>query len=214
MTARTPAPHLSVAVLAYNEHDNLPIALEELLRELATCGVSWELLIIDDGSTDGTGQLADQLAGDRPGVRVLHHPQNLGLGGGYRTGFREARGEWLTFFPADAQFPASIIGTFLRASRDADMVLGYLPAARLVGSRCRWPSAPVQADVRTFRFQASCFSDASCSASFLVSEGRGGGGMELIGASRGPTGGQRADRGAAGAAVTPRSTTCARSWPT
>jgi glycosyltransferase involved in cell wall biosynthesis len=82
---------------------------------------------VDDGSSDGTGPLADSLTHDQPGVRVVHHAENLGLGGGYRTGFREARGEWLTFFPADAQFPASIIGQFWQHTHCADMVLGYLP---------------------------------------------------------------------------------------
>jgi glycosyltransferase involved in cell wall biosynthesis len=121
-------PQLSVVVLAFNEEKNLQPAVAELLGELKTLGRSWELVIVDDGSSDGTGQLADALAAREPGVRVVHHPRNLGLGGGYRTGFREARGEWLTFFPADAQFPATIISQFVAASGDADMVLGYLPA--------------------------------------------------------------------------------------
>lgn len=128
-------PRVSVCVLAFNEVDNLPVAIEEMLGELRGLAIPWELLIIDDGSTDGTGELAEQLAEDQPGIRVVHHPQNLGLGGGYRTGFREARGEWVTFFPADAQFPASIVGQFLGRSAGADMVVGYLPDARpgLVG---------------------------------------------------------------------------------
>jgi dolichol-phosphate mannosyltransferase len=122
------APQLSVVVLAYNEEKNLRPAVAELLGELTRLGRSWELVIVDDGSSDRTGELADAIAREESGVRVLHHGVNLGLGGGYRTGFREARGEWLTFFPADAQFPAAIIGKFVGASRDADMVLGYLPA--------------------------------------------------------------------------------------
>jgi glycosyltransferase involved in cell wall biosynthesis len=122
------APQLSVVVLAYNEEKNLVAAVSELLTELKGLGLSWELVIVDDGSRDHTGELADAIAREERWVRVVHHPENLGLGGGYRTGFREARGEWLTFFPADAQFPASIIGMFMSASHDADMVLGYLPA--------------------------------------------------------------------------------------
>lgn len=127
MSASVSAPQLSVVVLAFNEVDNLRPAVAELLQELKALGRSWELVIVNDGSRDGTGALAELLASEEPGVRVVHHPENLGLGGGYRTGFREARGQWLTFFPADAQFPARIIGQFFAHTDGADMVLGYLP---------------------------------------------------------------------------------------
>jgi dolichol-phosphate mannosyltransferase len=120
-------PELSVVVLAFNEVENLRPAADELRQELLQLGCVWELLIVDDGSNDGTGPLADCLAAEHAGLRVVHHAENLGLGGAYRTGFREARGEWLTFFPADAQFPASIIGQFWAQRASADMVLGYLP---------------------------------------------------------------------------------------
>jgi len=186
------SPHLTVAVLAFNEHDNLRIAVSELLGELAASGVSWELVIIDDGSSDGTGPLADQLAIEQAGVRVVHHAQNLGLGGGYRTGFREALGEWLTFFPADAQFPATIIGTFLRESHGHDMVLGYLPARHdLVGRALSLAErALYKMMFRTFpRFQGiMLFRRKLLSELPLVSHGRGWAVvMELIlRASRGP----------------------------
>lgn len=193
----TSSPHLSVVVLAFNEHDNLRQAVGELLAELVAIGVSWELLIVDDGSSDGTGPLADQLAQEEPGVRVVHHAQNLGLGGGYRTGFREVRGEWLTFFPADAQFPATIIGTFLRASAATDtarvdMVLGYLPARHDVLGRALSLAerALYKLMFRTFpRFQGiMLFRRRLLSELPLVSEGRGWAVvMELIlRASRGP----------------------------
>src|SRR4051794_3151600 len=135
MTQSAARPHVSVVILAYNEVSNLGPAVEEMLVELKGLGRSWEFLIVDDGSTDGTGALADQLAAAEPHMRVIHHGTNLGLGGGYRTGFREARGDWLTFFPADGQFPADIVSLFVSRSDDADMVLGYLPERKhgLVG---------------------------------------------------------------------------------
>lgn len=124
----TEAPDLSVVVLAYNEEANLRIAVEEILGVLRALPRSWELIIVDDGSSDGTGRVADVLATEEPRVRVVHHGTNRGLGGGYRTGFAEARGERLTFFPADGQFPATIITQFLgEMGTELDMVLGYLP---------------------------------------------------------------------------------------
>jgi glycosyltransferase involved in cell wall biosynthesis len=123
-------PQLSVVILAYNEERNFPGACGEILETLQTLPVTSELLIVDDGSSDRTGTLADDVAARMARVRVIHHPTNLGLGGGYRTGFTHAAGEFVTFFPADGQFPPSIIPGFLGAMDRADMVLGYLPDRR------------------------------------------------------------------------------------
>jgi glycosyltransferase involved in cell wall biosynthesis len=118
---------LSVIVLAYNEELSLEDAVQEIAAVLQSLGRAFELIIVNDGSTDRTGQIADQLVGEIDSARVVHHRTNLGLGGGYRTGFSEARGDWITFFPADGQFPATIISQFVPLLVGADMVLGYLP---------------------------------------------------------------------------------------
>jgi dolichol-phosphate mannosyltransferase len=124
------APELTAVIMAFNEVANLEPVVREILASLSALRVSYELLVIDDGSTDGTGPLADRLAQEHEGVRVHHHHVNAGLGGVYRTGFREARGRYLTFFPADGQFPASIIEAFLPLMAECDLVLGYLPERR------------------------------------------------------------------------------------
>lgn len=187
------APELSVIVLAYNEANNVRPALFELLAELNRLGRRYELIVVDDGSTDATGSLAETVAEAEPRMRVVHHPQNLGLGGGYRTGFREARGDWLTFFPADGQFPAEIIGQFWAHTQQADMVLGYLPARRNdpVGKALSLAERLLyRAMFRSFpRFQGILlFRRRLLQELPLVSEGRGWAiVMELIlRASRGP----------------------------
>lgn len=122
---------LTVVVCAFNEVENLADAVEELRVVLVSLAVPCELVIVDDGSTDGTGRLADEIAAAHPDqIRVVHHGENLGLGGAYRTGFAAARGEFLTFFPADSQFPASIIADFWPLTADHDLILGYLPLRR------------------------------------------------------------------------------------
>ena len=132
----TLAPRVSVVIMAWNESASLPTVVREIHAELVRLDTSFEILIVDDGSSDGTSQLADQLAGTLPGLRVHHHGQNRGLGGVYRTGFALARGEFLTFFPADGQFPAGIIGDYLPAMDGADMILGVLPERkRPLGAR-------------------------------------------------------------------------------
>lgn len=120
-------PLVSVFVMAFNEAANLPATCHELHTVLFSLSQPFELVIVDDGSSDETARIADELAHKLPHVRVIHHAKNEGLGGVYRTGFSEARGTYLTFFPADGQFPADIIPQFLKLMSDCDLVLGYLP---------------------------------------------------------------------------------------
>ncbi len=118
---------LTVAILAYNEESNLRSVVNEMVDELSTLTEPWEIMIVNDGSKDGTGRVADEIAREEPRVRVVHHEVNKGLGGGYRTGFDQAKGTFLIFFPADGQFPPDIITRFFRQMGDLDMLLGYLP---------------------------------------------------------------------------------------
>jgi len=123
-------PDVTVVVMAYNEAATLSAVVEELRGALEARGRLWELVIVDDGSTDGTSQEADRLAATYVGVRAIHHPLNLGLGAVYRTGFGTARGYHVTFFPADGQFPATILADFRTAIESADLVLGTLTERR------------------------------------------------------------------------------------
>jgi glycosyltransferase involved in cell wall biosynthesis len=125
-----PVASVTVVVMTYNEVDNLEAVVRELLDTLAPLPLELDLLILDDGSTDGSAELADRLGAEHAAVRVVHHRENRGLGGVYRTGFAEARGEVVTFAPADGQFPADTVVTFLDAIRDCDLVLGSLPGLR------------------------------------------------------------------------------------
>jgi glycosyltransferase involved in cell wall biosynthesis len=116
--------------MAYNEAASLKMVADEIMAVLQRLRITYELLVIDDGSTDETGEIADHLAHQSGLVRVVHHAPNGGLGAVYRTGFAEARGFYLTFFPADGQFPASTIEHFLAVMPHQDMVLGYIPRRR------------------------------------------------------------------------------------
>lgn len=120
-------PGLSVVVMAYNEVGSLKAVVQEIDRTLAALQRRYEIIVVDDGSTDGTGAIADRLAQEWDHVRIIHHQINQGLGGVYRTGFKQAQRELVTFFPADGQFPAEIIQQFAPLMENADMVLGYLP---------------------------------------------------------------------------------------
>ncbi len=125
-----PALDLTVVVMTFNEVATFRTTVDEIRTELSRLGRPWEILIVDDGSTDGSGAEADALAAADPHLRVVHHPVNRGLGGVYRTGFDAAAGTYVTFFPADGQFPAAIIGEFREGIEGVDMVLGLLPPRR------------------------------------------------------------------------------------
>lgn len=109
---------------AFDEVMNLERVVDEALAALAAFASDGEVLIVDDGSRDGTGALADALSARFPNVRTIHHPANLGFSGAMASGFREAAGDWIFLAPADGQMELDEIGRFLTASRNADIVIG------------------------------------------------------------------------------------------
>ena len=121
-----PPDGISVIVMTFNEAASLGATIDELHAALSGLGRPFEIIVVDDGSTDESPAVA-KAAGTRLGtVRVVTHDRNLGLGSVYRTGFKEARQSLVTFFPADGQFPASIVGQFARAIEGHDAVFGTL----------------------------------------------------------------------------------------
>jgi glycosyltransferase involved in cell wall biosynthesis len=123
-------PALSIIIMAFNETETISAAVREIHAAAGRTGRAFEILVVDDGSTDSTGARADELARDLPEVRVIRHPVNTGLGGVYRTGFTEARGDLVTFFPADGQFPGSIVERYVPAMDGVDLILGCVDPGR------------------------------------------------------------------------------------
>lgn len=121
---------VSVIIMAYNEAQSVRAVLQELDREMEGSGYIHETIVVDDGSTDGTGQEALAYAMGRPHIRVIPHSTNRGIGEVYRSGFAAATGTYVSFLPADGQFPARIIRDFVELMSSADLVLGFLPNRR------------------------------------------------------------------------------------
>lgn len=123
-----------VLLPTYNEIDNLRILVDGILAHAPSA----HILVIDDASPDGTGQLADRLAAERPGVvAVLHRPGKQGLGTAYLRGFRYAldRGyERVVTMDADLSHSPEHLPAILRAATAADIVVGcrYMPGGRTV----------------------------------------------------------------------------------
>jgi len=118
---------ISVVILAFNEEESLEAVVHEVDAVLQTVGRDYEVIIVDDGSTDDTGAIADRMARENRRIRVTHHSINKGLGEAYRTGFALVQGDLITFFAADGEIPAATIKEFTPLMDKADMVLGYLP---------------------------------------------------------------------------------------
>lgn len=94
---------LSVVVPVYNEIGCLDPLVDRVRGALDSAGIDWELLLVDDGSTDGSGERMDELAAADERVRVLHFVANCGQTSGLDAGFREARADYIGLLDADLQ---------------------------------------------------------------------------------------------------------------
>lgn len=115
---------VTLFVPAYNEVANLEGAVGDIAA-VAQALADYEIIVVDDGSTDGTAELADALAARIPRVRVIHNPRNLGLAAGYRLALAEARMPYFTFMPGDREVSVESIRNILAAVGSADIVVPY-----------------------------------------------------------------------------------------
>jgi len=118
-------PSLSAFFPAFNEEANIVAVATEILRVLPTVADDWELIVVDDGSSDLTGSLADALARAEPRVRVIHHPMNRGYGAAVRSGLAAARHDFVFLTDGDRQFDPAQLRYLLAEIGDADVVVGY-----------------------------------------------------------------------------------------
>ncbi len=116
---------VSVIIPAYNEEKNLNIVIQQILSVLSEMALDYELIIVDDGSNDETGNIADRLATEESHIRVIHHDRNMGHGSTLKTGFYQARYELITSLPADGQFSPTIIRHLLDVMDGVDVVTSY-----------------------------------------------------------------------------------------
>ncbi len=114
---------LSVVVPLYNELGNVDPLVERVTAAMADLGRPWELVVVDDGSTDGSAERLDELAAGNANLRVLHLAANSGQSAAMDCGFTESRGEYVAFMDADLQtFPEDIpklLDTLLAEGVDA-----------------------------------------------------------------------------------------------
>jgi len=127
---------LSFFFPALNEEENVAPIVEEALTVLPRFADDLEITVVDDGSTDRTGAIADELALKDSRVRVIHHGSRRGYGGAVRSGLVAATKPWVFFTDGDRQFALEDLGRLVEAADGADAVVGYRikradPARRL-----------------------------------------------------------------------------------
>lgn len=116
---------LSCFFPAYNEEANVARLLDEAIATLPEFANTWEVLVIDDGSTDRTAQIVREYASEHPEIRLVQHENNLGYGHALRTGFQRSTGDAVFFTDADLQFHLHDIALLLEPFESADVVVGY-----------------------------------------------------------------------------------------
>ena len=120
------SPSLSMFFPAYNDAGTIASLVIQAVQVAGRLTADFEVIVVNDGSQDATGAIADEMARQYPQVRVVHHPRNRGYGGALRTGFASATKDLIAYTDGDAQYdPSELAGLWNRLTDDADMVNGY-----------------------------------------------------------------------------------------
>ncbi len=117
---------ISVVLPAYNERDNIEKAVRNAQAALKLIGRRYEIIIVDDGSTDGTREICDEIRKKDPSrIRVIHHQKNMGYGAALRHGFAQAKYELIFYTDSDNQFDIFELRYFLPLLDSYDIVVGF-----------------------------------------------------------------------------------------
>lgn len=125
MSSVSSTVEISAVLPAYNEEANLEEVVERTSQALAACARTSEIIVVDDGSQDGSAAVLERLKAAYPTLRVVRHPTNRGYGAAVRSGFLAARLPWVFMMDADNQFDPAELALLLRHAGEADIVTGY-----------------------------------------------------------------------------------------
>lgn len=117
---------LSVVIPAYNEKSTIEKVVTEALVHLKKLKVDYEVVLVNDGSIDGTDKIIEKIARKNKRVRVIHHKKNRGFTGAMKTCFRSAHKHFIFLAPADGGFDFSDLGKFREAIKGYDVATAYI----------------------------------------------------------------------------------------
>ena len=122
----SPAPSLSVFFPAYNDSGTIASMVIRTVKTAADLTPDFEVIVVDDGSADGTADIADELARTYPQVRAVHHARNRDYGAALQTGFRSATKDLIFYTDGDAQYdPTELKLLWDHLTPEADLINGY-----------------------------------------------------------------------------------------
>lgn len=116
---------ISVFFPCYNEQENVERTVEKALDVLEKLNADFEVIIVDDGSSDATGRIADEIARQHGRVKVVRHPHNLGYGAALQSGFKTATKELVFYTDGDGQFDIAEMPPLLDLMEQYDIVSCY-----------------------------------------------------------------------------------------
>ena len=119
-------PSISIMIPALNEERRIGLTLDTVVAVVGKIpGLTAQILVVDDGSTDDTAAVVSSRAQDQPYIRLLRHERNRGLGEALRTALREATGEKFLIVPGDNDMPAGTLADLLRQAHQADLAMCF-----------------------------------------------------------------------------------------
>jgi glycosyltransferase involved in cell wall biosynthesis len=116
---------LSVILPAFNEEANIRAVVEDAYRNIPKFAPIFEIIVVNDGSKDRTGEICDRLAEELSNVRVVHHVRNCGYGAALKSGIERARHDLIFFTDADGQFDLKEVAALIEQADACDIVAGY-----------------------------------------------------------------------------------------
>jgi glycosyltransferase involved in cell wall biosynthesis len=119
---------VTLVIACLNEAPNIGPTYEGSRKALRTGGFGpgqYEIILVNDGSTDATGEIADDIAASDPAARVVHNPVNMGYGSSFRIGLNQARTTYLVVVPGDDEIEPDSLAEILAAVGFADIITGY-----------------------------------------------------------------------------------------
>lgn len=116
---------LSIILPAHNEEGSVKRVIENVSLTVSDMVADYEIILVNDGSTDRTKAIANKLCRSIPELKIISHYPSRHYGGTLKAGFSVASKEWVTFFPADGQFDFMDFARLMEVSSEADIVCGY-----------------------------------------------------------------------------------------
>jgi glycosyltransferase involved in cell wall biosynthesis len=118
-------PNISLFFPVYNDERTVRRVAEKALSVLREVAAQYEVVIVDDGSPDRSGAVADELAAEYPNISVVHHPRNLGYGAAIQSGFAQSKYEWICFTDGDDEYDVHDLRKLVALKEFYDLIITF-----------------------------------------------------------------------------------------